>query len=94
MEKIIKKLKEKGIVDALQRTVNEVPEAPKELQERAIKTILLLEIMSDDTLINAFSKRAKDKALDEIVKKLNIRREPKEELSDSEFEAFIEKLIG
>lgn len=93
MEKIIERLKKKGIVDALQEAINEGPEAPKELQEDAVKMVLLLDLLADDALMRAFDKRAKEKALDEIVKKLNIQRKPKE-VSDSEFEAFIERLIG
>ena len=99
MEKIIERLKKKGVVDALQEAINEGPETPKEWQEDAIKMVLLLDLLADDALMRAFDKRAKEKALDEIVKKLNIQRKSKKasgselKVSDPEFEAFIERLI-
>lgn len=93
MEKIIERLKKKGVVDALQEAINEGPEAPKGLQEDAVRMVILLDLLADDALLRAFNKRSTEKALDEIVKKLNIQRKPKE-VSDSEFEAFIERLIG
>lgn len=83
MKEFIELLKEKGIVDKLQTSVNVVPppvnvspEKVQELMNEAIKECLEYSITKDKELMNKFSEIAIEMAFEALIKELNIQRDP------------------
>lgn len=81
MKKFIELLKEKGIVERIQETVNCVPTTCEgcdetECNNDAIKAILMMECERCDDLDEAFIEGATDMFLDAVVKDLDIKKDP------------------
>lgn len=86
MNKFIELLKEKGIVDKLQNTVNRVPipvnvpdEKRKALLNSAIGQIILMEVKMDEELNDCFDECAIDMFLKAVIEELDIKKDPETE---------------
>lgn len=84
MSKVMEMLKEKGIVERLQHSVNSVTSlnggnVPQEDIDKSIGMILCLELERNPDLGDAFAEYAHDLAMKQLVKELGIKYDPESE---------------
>lgn len=102
MKEFIDLLKEKGIVDKIQKTVNSVPMPCKDCDDeecspnRAIQHILFMECERDEELMMTMLDGAVDMFLEAVTKELDIKKDPdaKETSMDEVISSLVATIIS
>ena len=91
MSKILDLIREKGIDQKLQKSVNKAAylcngDIPQEITDDAVKSILSFEIDTNADLAEAFAEYAYDLGMNSLVKELDIKHNPESDIAKNHSE--------